>query len=203
MALEPRPSKISMGLVEPQLTSIQLLWAQLPTLKTHELLRWCAMQTDAKPPRYANRKCGLGDGGKGDLGWLGGWGSWWSQYMACSISRMSTSKWTQIAAVPFTRLEISTGKGRGAAVHGEGGTAVWRAFVAQPLGCRLTSLSLHGRWWTRTRSQEGARCSPEPSSLGTAACAFAGAEARCAVCEGRSDPCRVMQERETVLVPVT
>lgn len=47
------------------------------------------------------------------------------------------------------------------------------------------------------QSQEGARCSPEPSSLGTAA------GARCVVWEGRSELCRVMQEGETVLVPVT
>lgn len=66
------------------------------------------MQTDAKPPRYANRKCGIGDGGENNLGRLGGWDSHTSQYMASSISRASTSKWTRVA--DFTRLEISTGK---------------------------------------------------------------------------------------------
>lgn len=64
---------------------------QLPALKTHGLMQ-CAMQTDVKPPRYANRKCGLGDRGERDLGQLGGWDSQTSQYMPYSIIRMSTSK---------------------------------------------------------------------------------------------------------------
>lgn len=40
----------------------------------------------------------------------GSWDSQTSQYMDCSISRMSTSKRAEIAAALFTRLEISTGK---------------------------------------------------------------------------------------------
>lgn len=53
-----------------------------------------------------------------------------------------------------------------------------------------------------TQSQEGARCSPEPSLLVTAACVAVSTGARRAVREGRPELCWVMQEGETVLAPV-
>lgn len=68
MTLKPRTSKISTDFFY-HLTSIQLLWMQLPALKTSRL-PWCAVQTDAQPPMHANRKCGLGDGNESDPEWL-------------------------------------------------------------------------------------------------------------------------------------
>lgn len=60
----------------------------------------------------------------------GSWDSQTSQYMDCSISRMSTSKRAEIAAALFTRLEISTGKRKRCHLYCTGRQAQWLlAFV--------------------------------------------------------------------------